>query len=727
MLFAVNGVWGQTLGDYRSAATGNWNAIATWERYDGSTWVAAVATPTSADGVITIMSPHVVTISAAGLSYDQVVVDAGGQVTVASTITTTMLNGAGTDLTINGTWLHSGGTWTVTGTTWTVGAGGTYIHNTTSSAATPLGLATLDPASNLIYRGSSTLATAISYSGRTFGNLSFESTSGTWTPAALAGSTASFSTNYTVGSSVSLTMTYTGVFTISGNFTNNGTITYGAGTQNFTFTGSSKTISGSGSISFETFNVSGGASITANNAMTILATFTGTVTGTLATAAVLTNSGTLNVNGIFQLNEGGSLSGTSPVYGVSSTLIYAGTSLQTSSATEFPAASGPNSLTINNSAGVTLAFARTIAGGLTLTSGILNTTGVNLLTVTGTGAGGGGSATSHVNGPLAKTGSTDYQFPIGNGTIYRPISVSSLSGSATITASYTQGNPKTAFGTALAAGIDHIGVCEYWDLDDGASTETGIVALQFGGSCNANVYVNDPATLLVAHWNSGTTQWDNLGNDGSATLTTVKAVTPSTFSPFTIGSSSNTTNPLPVKFSNVKAYQQGSAIKIDWSNLTESNVVNYVVERSANGSSFTALNTIGAARNDGGRADYTSLDVSPLNGVNFYRIRSNEPDGKALYSVIVKVNTKGGVAGITVYPNPVTGGQVSLQTTGLSKGLYTVRIFDAGGQLVFNQLMNHNGGAATEVIELPAALKPGMYSLQLIGGEVKLARSFIIK
>jgi hypothetical protein len=119
--------------------------------------------------------------------------------------------------------------------------------------------------------------------------------------------------------------------------------------------------------------------------------------------------------------------------------------------------------------------------------------------------------------------------------------------------------------------------------------------------------------------------------------------------------------------------------------------------------------------------------VSPLSGVNFYRIHSNEFDGKSLYSVIVKVNTKGGVAGITIYPNPVTGGQVSLQTTGLSKGLYAVRIFNAGGQQVFNQLMNHNGGAATEVIQLPAALKPGMYSLQLSGGEVKLAKSFILR
>ena len=39
----------QTAGDYRSATNGNWNAVATWETYDGANWVAASVTPTSAN------------------------------------------------------------------------------------------------------------------------------------------------------------------------------------------------------------------------------------------------------------------------------------------------------------------------------------------------------------------------------------------------------------------------------------------------------------------------------------------------------------------------------------------------------------------------------------------------------------------------------------------------------------------------------------------------------
>jgi hypothetical protein len=370
--------WGaDAAGDYRSAASGNWNAIATWQRYDGTNWVAAAATPTSADGVITIRNGHVVTISAT-VAYDQVVVDAGGQVTVPSSVASTLANGTGTDLTINGTWLNSGGTWTTTSTSWTVGATGTFIHNTTSGISTPLNSATLDPASTFIYRGSSTLQTAVSLSGRTYGNLTFESTSGTWTTTATSGATATgVNGNFTIGSGVTLTQGYTGVLTVAGSYTVNGAITYGTGTQVTTFTGSGKTISGSGTIAFETLNINAGASITCNNAVTELAGFTATVANgaTLATAATFTNSGTMNVNGTFQINTGGWATGTNFVYATyGSALAFAntGSSYDVKDGAYWPSANGPRDVTVSGSGGITMTLARSVSGVFQTAAGVTN-------------------------------------------------------------------------------------------------------------------------------------------------------------------------------------------------------------------------------------------------------------------------------------------------------------------------------------------------------------------
>lgn len=157
-------------GDYRSKAAGNWSNIATWEKFNGLTWAPAIATPTSADGTITIQSGFPVTVTAS-VTADQVVVDPGGQLTV-TTGTLTIANGTGTDLDVSGTVtitstlslsagsafnlagtgsLGAAGTFTITGgalftilngatftqnggtqTTsggWAVNNGGTYIHN----------------------------------------------------------------------------------------------------------------------------------------------------------------------------------------------------------------------------------------------------------------------------------------------------------------------------------------------------------------------------------------------------------------------------------------------------------------------------------------------------------------------------------------------------------------------------------------------------------------------
>lgn len=125
----------QNAGDYRTAASGNWNGVGTWETFDGSGWVAASVTPTAANaGVITIQSPHCVTNSAS-VSADQIVVAPGA--TLAASSTLTVANGEGVDLDVSGTLLALGGSSVFTlqaSVEVVVGAGGVFAHNGTSSA-----------------------------------------------------------------------------------------------------------------------------------------------------------------------------------------------------------------------------------------------------------------------------------------------------------------------------------------------------------------------------------------------------------------------------------------------------------------------------------------------------------------------------------------------------------------------------------------------------------------
>ncbi len=109
-LFTTSIAFGQpAAGDFQSHQTGDWNQTSTWERFDGVSWVTpAPSTPTDADGVITILSSHTVTITA-DVSIDETTIQTGAVVVLNSGINldfpTFLFNDA---LTISGTFTNNG-------------------------------------------------------------------------------------------------------------------------------------------------------------------------------------------------------------------------------------------------------------------------------------------------------------------------------------------------------------------------------------------------------------------------------------------------------------------------------------------------------------------------------------------------------------------------------------------------------------------------------------------
>lgn len=161
----------QTAGDYRSAASGNWNAAETWETHDGAGWVPAVSSPNAAGaGTVTIQADHFVTNSAS-LTADQIVVATGG--TLAAVSTLTIANGEGADLDISGTLLALGGSSVITlqaNSEVRVRSGGVFAHNGTSGTCVNNGGGTITFENGgrfLLQRSGGTIPTAVWNSGST--------------------------------------------------------------------------------------------------------------------------------------------------------------------------------------------------------------------------------------------------------------------------------------------------------------------------------------------------------------------------------------------------------------------------------------------------------------------------------------------------------------------------------------------------------------------------------
>lgn len=95
-LFFFNGLFpfflnAQSVGDYRSAATGNWNTASTWQMYNGLAWVGAILPPSSLNGAINISNGHTVTVNT-NTTVDQLTIDAGGTLDLtANTLTLDIL------------------------------------------------------------------------------------------------------------------------------------------------------------------------------------------------------------------------------------------------------------------------------------------------------------------------------------------------------------------------------------------------------------------------------------------------------------------------------------------------------------------------------------------------------------------------------------------------------------------------------------------------------------
>jgi hypothetical protein len=94
--------FGQTTGDFRSFATGDWNVAGTWETFNGTLWVAAGVSPNSTNGAIAIRDGHTITITA-DLTIDQTTIESGGILTINSGVTVTLGTGSGDDIRVNRT------------------------------------------------------------------------------------------------------------------------------------------------------------------------------------------------------------------------------------------------------------------------------------------------------------------------------------------------------------------------------------------------------------------------------------------------------------------------------------------------------------------------------------------------------------------------------------------------------------------------------------------------
>lgn len=169
--------------------------------------------------------------------------------------------------------------------------------------------------------------------------------------------------------------------------------------------------------------------------------------------------------------------------------------------------------------------------------------------------------------------------------------------------------------------------------------------------------------------------------------------------------------PLPVNFIGLVANRNSdNSVDLKWDVSEEVNVIQYHVERSTNGANFLPVGTVAAK----GKSIYgfTNYDVTP--NTVYYRVKSEDPDGKVKYSGILRL--KGNSANsytdkIRLYPVPASD-QVIVEHKQLERAAKLV-ISSVDGRVV-QTIIPANRSSHTQINI--SAMAPGIYFVKLDDG-----------
>jgi Secretion system C-terminal sorting domain len=161
-----------------------------------------------------------------------------------------------------------------------------------------------------------------------------------------------------------------------------------------------------------------------------------------------------------------------------------------------------------------------------------------------------------------------------------------------------------------------------------------------------------------------------------------------------------------------------------WKTINEVGTSHFSVEHSMDGRNFEEIGVVKTnnVKNDVNFYDFT--DINPGNGMNYYRLKIIDLDGKFAYSNIRNVyfSINGMSLKVYGYPNPTTGSYyLNLQSE--RDEWVDISLFDITGKLILRK--NISMGSGTEQILLTLeGHKQGTYILKILGssGDMKVMK-----
>lgn len=537
----------------------------------------------------------------------------------------------------------------------------------------------------------------------------------------------------------------------------------------------SGTLTISGNSNFDAVSVLDGimdiaaTTVTADDAISVQAAGTlkvgsGTFTAsssTSITGKLIINSGTYNADG--QLTTSGSPAEID--FTAAGNLVCSSTSANTfgdldheagtvtfdgSSSQAIPAETFFN-LKNSNTSGLTMSGDATVNGELNLNVAADITTGTNTLTIGTSGSIANAAADRHINvdnasGYLAKDfgSASAFSFPVGNGTILRPIRLTTSAGSTTYKLRYDDN--RYASGAVGASGHFSGGHISGYDGSNSDVTKGYYYDIQrTSGSANASLYVSWTsedefgtggdvygADLNGIQWGTWTgSQWNVIastasGNISTGNITTDAAVSDFSNFYFTLGSTDGENN-LPIDLLSFDGACIDNQTHLEFVVASQVNNEYFTIERSKNIFEWEVLGFVNGGGTTNEEVTYTFMDVNPKNGENYYRLTQTDIDGTSKSFTPIVVACESRVDDYKIFPNPTnTAATIEFNLEYYQGNNIQLNIKDINGKnrkTIPVELVRGYNRFTIEMEDLPK----GFYIIEFIGTRNHLPEKKIVR
>jgi hypothetical protein len=187
--------------------------------------------------------------------------------------------------------------------------------------------------------------------------------------------------------------------------------------------------------------------------------------------------------------------------------------------------------------------------------------------------------------------------------------------------------------------------------------------------------------------------------------------------------------PLPLSWGYIKAsHYDANSNLVSWQTLQEKDTRLFEIERSENGSNFSAIGTVNAAGNSTAPLIYSFFDKTIEAGkpAYYYRVRQTDISGRSTYSSIVQVSGNNGTSvntDVIVAPNPAYSNQMQISVNGTNTVNASILLTDLSGKVILNKKLSLTSSGQ---LFLPV-INSGIYLLSITSEASSSVRKIVIQ